>query len=537
MLENNRLFQHPASHHEGDPMNTTMRNLILCALLVLVATGIGLAAQENQAETGLAKVDVASRSITNSLVQTLRTLPRQNEKYRLQLGSFTLDGERAALGALWANNLATFLAGAAAAPGANIILTLQEDPRPDFVVEGELVLAGDTIRVYTRLVRLGDSTVLKGVWSDLAMDPVLAGMLLPSIPDDGTPRDRYEPDSLDSPLATDPGAAPLARTLHSGDEDWFIIQPTARGILVAQTTGDMDTLITLHTHGSPSYELQEDDDSGDGDNARIEYPVSPGQAMILKVSGYDGATGSYSFSAALEPLPAQTTRNDTRERAQRLALDGEPLRLVLEQPGDTDWFSVAVPASGGVLQLRTTGGLDMFLELYDNQGTMLAEDDDSGEDGNAMLSKILQPGQYYIKLSEYDGNPGVYRLQAKLVSAGPADQYEPDDTMESARPIRIGSPQRRNFNHPGDIDWAVLDISRAGTYGFSARPPQDDGLDTYIELFDAAGQLLQEDDDGGESLDSYLEVELGAGRYYLKVWQVDGEIAGDGNYTLTVRVP
>jgi hypothetical protein len=36
----------------------------------------------------------------------------------------------------------------------------------------------------------------------------------------------------------------------------------------------------------------------------------------------------------------------------------------------------------------------------------LAEDDDSGENGNAMLSRILQPGQYFLKLREYEGNPG-----------------------------------------------------------------------------------------------------------------------------------
>ncbi|MGD9941282.1 MAG: hypothetical protein AB7T74_15925, partial [Clostridia bacterium] len=293
-------------------MKKSIRHLILSVLLVLVAAGTGLAAQENQAETGLAQVDAASRSITSSLVQTLRNLPRQNEKYRLQLGNFALNGENAALGSLWANNLATFLASAAAAPGANMVLTLQDAPPPDFMVQGELVLAGDTIRVYTRLIRTGDSTVLKGVWSDLVMDSVLAGMLLPSAPDDGTPRDRYEPDSQDSPLAADLGASPVDRTLHTGDEDWFIIQSTARGILVAQTTGNMDTMITLYVPGSPSEELQEDDDSGDGDNARIEYPVAPGQAIALKVSGYDGATGSYSFSAVLEPLPAQTSRNDTR---------------------------------------------------------------------------------------------------------------------------------------------------------------------------------------------------------------------------------
>ena len=63
-------------------MNTAKRNLIFCVLLALAARSTGLVAQENQAETGLAKVDAASRSITNGLVQTLRTLPRQDGKYR-----------------------------------------------------------------------------------------------------------------------------------------------------------------------------------------------------------------------------------------------------------------------------------------------------------------------------------------------------------------------------------------------------------------------------------------------------------------------
>jgi hypothetical protein len=164
-----------------------------------------LAAQDNQAESGLAKVDAASRSMTNGLVQTLRNLPRQNEKYRLQLGNFTLDGSSVALGSLWANNLATFLSSAAAAPGANIVLTLQDAPRTGFPGQGELVLAAETIRVYTRLIRVVDGTVARGVWSDLALDPVLADMVLPSSPADGTRPDRYEPDSRDSPIGCRPG--------------------------------------------------------------------------------------------------------------------------------------------------------------------------------------------------------------------------------------------------------------------------------------------------------------------------------------------
>jgi hypothetical protein len=517
-------------------MNTAFRSLSFCFLLAFLAAVQPLSAQEGQGDTGLAKLDAASRFLTSGLVQTLRTLPRQNGKYRLQLGSFTLNGEQTALGAVWANNLATFLASAAAAPGANITLTLQDAPQADFLVQGEIVPASDTIRVYTRLIRVADGTLAKGIWSDLAIDPVLASLVVPAGASEGTARDIHEPDSRDSPLAVNPGDPSLERTLHSGDEDWFLLRIPGNGILIVQTGGGMDTLMSLYAQGSTT-SLQEDDDSGEDGNARIEYPVSAGDTVLASVSGYDGETGSYSFSAELEPLPARTEQNDTQARAVRLSLDGESRRMIFDRQDDIDWFSFMVPSTGGVLQLTTTGGLDMLVELYDAAGTKVAEDDDSGEDGNARLSRQLPGGQYFVKLYEYEGKAGIYRLEARLVQAGPPDQYEPDDSMESARPIRPGSPQRRNFNHPGDTDWAVLELARAGSYAIAARPPRDNGLDTYIELYDAAGQLLDEDDDGGRNMDAYLEAELGPGRYYIKVWQLDGEVPGDGVYELAVTTP
>jgi hypothetical protein len=517
-------------------MNTPLRVLAIWIILALVIHAPGLSAQTSQTETGLARIDAASRSMTNGLVQTLRNLPRQNEKYRLQIGNFALVGQQVALGSLWANNLATFLASAAAAPGANIVLSLQDGSLPDYLVQGELVSAGDTIRIYTRLVRMEDRTVLRGVWSDLAMDSVLAGLIVPAETTAGQGHDMYEPDSQHTPLAVIPGAAPIERTLHDADEDWFVIQATTSGILVVETTGDMDTLMSLYKPGS-SEAFQEDDDSGDGGNARMEYPIATGQTVLVSVSGYDGETGQYSFSVVLEPLSSLAGQNDTRERALPLALDGESRRQILGGEENTNWFSLTIPEAGGVLLVKTTGSLDMLMELHDAQGRKLAEDDDSGDGGNALISMALPAGQYFIKLYEYESNRGIYQLEAKLVSMGPPDQYEPDDSREEAKPISLGSPQRRTFNHPGDIDWAVMDLSLTSTYGISARPPRDNGLDTYIELYDEAGLLLGEDDDGGRNMDAYLEIKLTAGRYYIKVWQLDPEVPGGGSYELLVRIP
>ena len=231
--------------------------------------------------------------------------------------------------------------------------------------------------MYTKLIRVNDGTLMRGAWSDLPLDSVLAALVLPSGSDDGILRDIYEPDTEDTPKSAELGATPLERTLHSGDEDWFVIQTTGSGILVVRTLGEMDTIISLQVQGTDSI-LREDDDSGGDGNAMIEYPVSPRQSFLVKVTGFEDETGTYSFSAAMEALPAQGPRNDTRERALRLALDGESQRLVLDNADDEDWFIVSIPAPGGVLQIKTVGGMDMLLELFDSQERKLAEDDDRG---------------------------------------------------------------------------------------------------------------------------------------------------------------
>jgi hypothetical protein len=46
-------------------------------------------------------------------------------------------------------------------------------------------------------------------------------------------------------------------------------------------------------------------------------------------------------------------------------------------------------------------------------------------------------------------------------------------------------------------------------------------LDTYIELFDSNQNSIDEDDDGGEAVDSLLVLHLENGLYYLKVECLD----------------
>jgi len=76
---------------------------------------------------------------------------------------------------------------------------------------------------------------------------------------------------------------------------------------------------------------------------------------------------------------------------------------------DTDWVKFEIVNEGRYL-IRTAGDLDTYMVLYDGRGDMIEENDD-GDDYNAMIERYLSPGTYYINVYPYS-------------SAGPDDIYE-----------------------------------------------------------------------------------------------------------------
>ena len=83
--------------------------------------------------------------------------------------------------------------------------------------------------------------------------------------------------------------------LSAGDEDYFVIEMTHAGTLVAYTTGDTDTYGSiLNSSGSV---LTSNDEAGPGSNFRVSASVSPG-TYYIRVRGYGSLTsGSYTLYA------------------------------------------------------------------------------------------------------------------------------------------------------------------------------------------------------------------------------------------------
>jgi hypothetical protein len=214
---------------------------------------------------------------------------------------------------------------------------------------------------------------------------------------------------------------------------------------------------------------------------------------------------------------------------------GPVINRTLHTETDEDFFLLS-PDKDGELVMETTGSIDTYMELYNAASQeRLRSDDDGGSSNNACIRYQVRPGERYIaKVRGYDGNTGSYGFRSWLAEPfhNDPDEYEDDDDFSSAKVIVIGTPQQHSFTTGDDVDWVKFEISRDGSYTIRTRGANTTRLDTYIELYDSNRSLIDENDDGGDNLDSRLSARLRAGTYYLKVECLDDEPSQP--YTITI---
>jgi hypothetical protein len=350
-----------------------------------------------------------------SLAGDINTRLVAEKARRVAVGQWTFNGAVLPLGSYWTSQLIEELTNI---PGRSFAVLAGEAASADWTVSGEILEAAGTVRVYTRIIRLGDRSLAAGFHVDFEGSPSISEMLsggsggpFPSIG-----RDAYEPDSRDNPVAVETAASTedgpvISRTIHTTeDEDFFLISPGVDGALVAETTGSIDTLMDLYEAGSNS-RLAEDDDGGTDSNARIRCTVQAGRTYVARVRGYDGTTGSYGFRAYLVETvrlkPDEYEGDDEASSAKDIAV-GELQVHTFSTAGDVDWVKFQISQAGRYI-IRARGansaGLDTYIKLYDQDIELVDENDDGGENMDALLSIRLRNGTYYLKVGCLDETP------------------------------------------------------------------------------------------------------------------------------------
>ena len=177
-------------------------------------------------------------------------------------------------------------------------------------------------------------------------------------------------------------------------------------------------------------------------------------------------------------------------------------------PGGVDiWY---FEAEGGYAIIRLDAAapdaLDPYLELYNEDGVIITEDDDGGEGYNALIIDfpVATSVTYTIHALTYSG-AGDYTLSLEVAEEPSGDVIEYGQTVEETL---VESVQHGWFFQGAEGDVVTIAMNALD---------EDVDLDCYLELYGPNGVALTDDDDSGEGLDALIE-------YY--------ELPADGTYRL-----
>ncbi len=183
---------------------------------------------------------------------------------------------------------------------------------------------------------------------------------------------------------------------------WTFAGEEGQVVSVAMDATDDVLDCYLELYGPDGVFLTDDDDSGEGYDALIEYYTLPadGAYSVVTRGGEFGATGAYTL--ALEP---------TEMVVQGTLAYGDIVSATLEPGTRHHWLFDG--EAGDVVSISMSGGLDAYLELFAPDGVRVAVDDDSGGGSDAAIVAFELPlsGTYRIIARGHDDKDvGEYEL-------------------------------------------------------------------------------------------------------------------------------
>ncbi len=323
----------------------------------------------------------------------------------------------------------------------------------------------------------------------------------------------------------------------ANDHDWYRVRLQAgqsyRFTLSSSGGSPLgDPLIRIHS--AQGEELAVDDDGGDGLNSYLEFTAPTTGAYFVDAGSFNEGTGSYTIAAQAGDIPADATTDAS------LSGSGDYREGVLAPTGDRDWYRVDLTEGQGMRVSLVSGeadGLgDPYLVLRGPDGAEILNDDDGGEGLNAWFEySAAAAGAHYIEVRGFtEDAAGRY-----TITITPGEVGASADTAEPLAPNSDGRSSTISTNE--DVDWFVLETIEGRPYRIYLDGAGEGPLaDPYLVLYDAQGNQVAADDDGGAGLNAYLNFasptggpyfvavssfeNSGAGRYFLRV--VDTDVPG-----------
>lgn len=216
--------------------------------------------------------------------------------------------------------------------------------------------------------------------------------------------------------------------------------------VTAETTGKLDAIVSSRGLVTLSLRTTCDDDGSeidcvvaDGQGA-LSVDVTSGEVLFVVIEGYDGtATGNVTFEVASRAAnqcgdafvddseecddgdaagddgcsptcQVEVTETEPNDSAEEVEAYADPTYALIEPAGDIDYFSLVVddgPKAVSIDVVNVGSGfcndleMDPYLELFDENLDLVAQNDDGGEGYcPKLVLSGLTDGEYVIAVSQ-----------------------------------------------------------------------------------------------------------------------------------------
>lgn len=287
-------------------------------------------------------------------------------------------------------------------------------------------------------------------------------------------------------------------------------------------TSELDPVLTVTNARTGELIVEDDDGGGDLNSRALVRGGDTGLQVRLSVrafsfEGMEGPAPGGTFDLRLTSMTVNPQGVDRLSWGSSTSgtLNGDETHEFTFRGAEGSLLEVNMSADGEFSEL------DSYLELYNEQGEMVAFDDDSGGELNSRMRYVLpDDGTYRIVASTYGETEGDYQLvvseQREPVTQAPLQTIGLNRQAEG----RVGAAYDLGGIDPAYIDYqlseaAIATIQRGNgevTIHLTAVNGNEEfGLDPYLELgFDTplGFAVVLFDDDGAGNLNSLLPVDL-----------------------------
>jgi hypothetical protein len=273
--------------------------------------------------------------------------------------------------------------------------------------------------------------------------------------------------------------------------------------------------------------------------AQLFVSLPQGDYQLLATSSTVSG-GAYAMRSGFEPGRTCTEETLALPGSVRSALTNTDCRLLDYIPFNGNFsfirpFKIEVPNRALVTIDQASTQFDSYLSLLRNNKSFIAEDDDSGGNGNSRIAVLLNPGTYTILANSYEeGATGAFDLRTAIAdppNCAVAD-VNPGDTVTGSLTASDCRIRDMILEQPSAFVAKQYRITLTETSNLALSLTAS-GFTTGLALFDSESRSLELNAEQTQATAVRGRAKLLAGTYTVLVYSSDFRL---GSFTLATTV-